>query len=251
MQISAEPAFQSWATGYSGCDGGNIFGRIWFCGIEFGGGHTRGSLAFSDVSTPPSIHPENLDSKLRYQYNQKVAKLYTVIRNYRISKWRKVARDHALFSESSNIFKMNLYPVAFQRDADELWEPWLFELTGLPTKSIYRAWCQLHRFPEIKRWLEYSNPRLIVATGLSYADHFNFAFAGNEAAYHSFEHEEKVEGRRYLWRLINNEKTLLAVVPFLGGASGLNSDVQLIAIGQRLQGLCSQHFGRNWWDCDA
>jgi len=246
MRISAKPAFQSWATGYSGCDGGNISGRIWFCGIEFGGGHTRESLVFSDVSSPPSIHPEKLNSKLKYQYNQKVAKLYAVIRNNPISKWREVARDHQLFSDSSDVFKINLYPVAFPRDADELWESWLFELTGLPTKSIYRAWCQLYRFPEIKRWLEYGNPRLVVATGLSYADHFNFAFSGNDAAYQPLEPGGKLEGRRFFYRLVNSDKTLLAVVPFLGGASGLHSDVQLDAIGRRLQELCSNHFGEQW-----
>lgn len=246
MRISADPNFEYWATGYSGCDGGNIDGRIWFCGIEFGGGHTRESLVFEDVSKPPSIPDEKLSKKLGYQYNQKVAKLNAVIRDHSISSWRETAKQHNLFSDSSDIFKLNLYPVAFKRDAEELWEPWLFEITGLPTKSIYRAWCQLYRFPKLKQWLEMGNPKLIVATGLSYADHFNFAFSGNDAAYNPIIQEEKLENRRIRWRVINDGKTVLAVVPFLGGASGLNSDAQLTAVGQRLRQLCNKQFGSQW-----
>jgi hypothetical protein len=30
--------FERWAKGFSGCDGGNLHGAIWFCGIEWGTG---------------------------------------------------------------------------------------------------------------------------------------------------------------------------------------------------------------------
>ena len=36
-------SFAKWATGFSGCDGGDIGSAqnrsIWYCGIEWGGGH--------------------------------------------------------------------------------------------------------------------------------------------------------------------------------------------------------------------
>jgi hypothetical protein len=251
MEIRSNPEFEEWATGYSGCDGGNLKGPIWFCGIEFGGGHTKESLVFSNVSNPPSIPFEKLNKQLRFQYNQKVAKLYTAVSQEPLTTWRDVAKATQLFGSNSGIFKMNLYPIAFHRDSDELWESWLFERTGLPTKSIYRAWCQLYRFPQIKKWMEYGNPRLIIGTGLSYTDHFNFAFSGNDAAYQPFENEEKIETCRLLWRLINSGTTVLAVVPFLGGASGLKSDVQLTAIGQRLEEICVGYFGPEWRVCDS
>lgn len=46
--MTANPNFETWATSYSGCDGGDIGSperrAIWLCGIEWGGARTAEQL---------------------------------------------------------------------------------------------------------------------------------------------------------------------------------------------------------------
>ena len=54
---------------------------------------------------------------------------------------------------------------------------------------------------------------------------------------------------------VNENKTILAIIPFLGGRYGLNSDVLLQEFGKRIRDLCKQKFGEvataNQVICDA
>lgn len=66
------PEFAKWATGHSGCDGGDIGSRqhpsIWFCGIEWGGDYSDNQelidLFLENVEQPAEgygIQMESLD----------------------------------------------------------------------------------------------------------------------------------------------------------------------------------------------
>jgi len=169
MEIQSSNEFRTWATGFSGCDGGNRHGAIWFCGIEYGGNEDEQSFCFSDVSEPAHLSADQLESTLaKSQYMQKVAKSYAVLHGSEPSNYYQIALARKLFDEESDTFKINLFPISFHNDSDELWQKWLYERTGLPTKSLYRAWCQLYRFPKMKQWVCEGNPKVIVATGTSY-----------------------------------------------------------------------------------
>ncbi len=47
--------FKTWGKGFSSCDGGNLHGSVWFCGIEWGAGKEHGlEQELNDsVSDPP------------------------------------------------------------------------------------------------------------------------------------------------------------------------------------------------------
>ena len=87
--------FKEWATGYSGFDGGNPEGKIWLCGIEWGGKSPvcikeLEKLFLEDVEAIPTgyeNHEVNLNlSKLnggqknKFQYNYKFLKVMASIK---------------------------------------------------------------------------------------------------------------------------------------------------------------------------
>lgn len=216
------------------------------CGIEYGGTENPNSFAFNDVSEPPFISDEERRKVLREQYNVKVAKLYAALRGDPLDKYHEIAMEQHLFGPSSDFFKMNLYPIGFRSDGDELWEQWIYNKTGLPTKSLYRAWCQLNRFPRFRDRMRESTPRLIIGTGSSYRDDFMIAFSGVEELFSKELTDEKVLDRRILWTLINGDETILAITPFLGGRYGLNSDELIKECGRILNSICSEKFGKHW-----
>ena len=247
MNFGATKGFQKWATGFSGCDGGNINGPIWFCGIEYGGGEDKYDFKFDDVTSPSYVPEEKLWDHLKYQYNRKMAKIYAQICGRTPPEYYENARDRGLMSADGDVFKMNLFPIAFPRDHNELWEEWIYNETGLPTKSIYRAWCQVHRFVKIQQWVSENSPKLIVATSVNYEADFMMAFGGVNTIYDKQSVEnETILDRRLVWLPVNSGKTILAITPFLGYRYGLNSDALQAGFGARLNEICATHFGKDW-----
>lgn len=139
---------------------------------------------------------------------------------------------------------MNLYPIAFHNDNDELWRKWLYEKTGLPTKPLYQAWCQLERFSEIKSWVEQNSPKAIICTGTTYLPEFLMAFDGQESVFVDPNEERLIRGNLF-WKSINKKKTILFITPFLG-TGGLRSDAQIEECGIKIKEICDDHFEVNW-----
>jgi len=245
MEIKAKDDFSKWAMGYSGCDGGNVSGPIWFCGIEYGGNEEE-KLDFNELKQPLYIHDNQRKQFLAYQYNIKVAKIYASILGEDVASYLQIALRDKIFDKDSNVFKMNLYPISFHHDSDDLWQEWLYRKTGLPTKSIYRAWCQLYRFREIQKWVNGHSPKLIVATGITYKNEFIMAFDGIETIYKGNINKKNLSGRDLALLDINDSKTILAITPFLGGRYGLNSDSLLQEFGKEIRNICREKFGDNW-----
>ena len=247
MKFTATKEFEAWATGYSGCDGGNINGPIWFCGIEYGGGETESDFMSDDAITPRHIEADKLRNHLKPQYNRKMAKIYSTICQQEVRHYLENAEERQLMSPKGDVFKMNLFPIAFRKDHDELWKKWIFDRTGLPTKSMYRAWCQNNRFTKIQEWVTNYNPKLIVATSTYYESDFIMAFGGVGAIYsRDIVEEEKIQCRNLVWLPINDGKTILAITPFLGYRYGINSDELMSGFGNRLNEICVDRFGENW-----
>ena len=244
--------FKEWAIGFSGCDGGNIAGPIWFCGIEWGGGDTEEGLKFGNVSRPDAWTDQQREDcfKKNYPYDQRAIKLYASIIRSNEKNYAKLARDKKVFGAQSDLFKFNLYPISFRHDQDELWQKWLYVKTGLPTKSMYRAWCQKNRFPEMKERVQEHKPRLIVCTGFSYLREFIMAFGGVDKSFDTVNKETiQAESSRPLsWVLINEGRTMLVVTPFLGYRKyDLNSEGLLSLFGEKIATICETHFGRTDW----
>jgi hypothetical protein len=244
MDLKANEEFEAWAKGPSGFDGGNLNGAVWFCGIEWGAGDSEDSLKFSSLDAAPSVEGEARSSFLNPQYNWKLVKLYAAMLGYPPSQYGAVYKDTSAFSKESDTCKLNLYPIAFKDTDESLWAEWLRDRTGLPTKALYLAWCQLNRFPVFTDLAVRRKPKAIVCTGLQWSKHFLMAFAGMDNAFLDLA-RRPVAGRELRWAPINNGNSMLFITPFLG-RGGLISDEQIEAFGKEIASLCREHFASNW-----
>ena len=241
--------FAKWANSFSGCDGGNIKGPVWFCGIEYGGNEINiENNNFQHESEPKYWPDDKRDEWFKYQFNRKILKLYSALLGENVDKYKEVARNRKAFDKDSDLFKMNLYPLAFKDTGDDHWKEAFYNATGIPTKEIYRAWCQIYRFKTIQSWSKQHSEtlKLIICTGLSYARDFIMAFRGMKHVHNNL--NETMVSKRYMkWILFNNEKTLLVIIPFLGHKKyDLNSNELLQEFGTEINKLCANQFGANW-----
>lgn len=104
--------FFKWATSpYSGYQGGGSNAKVWFCGIEYGGNSTVESLkrAYSQkLESFPSENKTECELSLKYSYNKNILKI--------VKAYDPTLEENDLFSKSSPIAKLNLFPVSFKTD---------------------------------------------------------------------------------------------------------------------------------------
>lgn|GEM_PF-457665 len=240
--MSVTSAFEKWAKGFSGCDGGNLKGDVWFCGIEWGLGkdHPIDEELKADRSKPPQEYrsPEEI---LKYpNVGIRLIKLITAMRGGSVQEYSRIAFETPFpFHKQSQYFKLNLFPVAC-KDTQAPWTEALKEATGFPTKAECLQWCRRNRFPEMRFWVEKGKPKLIVGFGARWEADFRkaFGFGASKGT------TETVEGQKLIW--MQNDDSILAIIPFLGWQGGLlNRDDSIQAFGKRLaQILIAKHFQR-------
>lgn len=248
MQLNAVDKFSTWATSYAGCDGGNISGNFWFCGIEFGGNKDPKTIDMSPIITPPSVSDKRRKNSFvrKSRYNQNLLRLYSYILGLG-GDYGALVKNYPAFSISSNEFKLNLYPIGFPDDGVGNWSYEHFQKTGLLSKRLYQAWCQMHRFPKLNELQKENNPSIIVCTGISYAIEFFMAFGNKKAV---FEHNNIDLGNKKTlkWCRGNEGKTLVFVTPFLGGRHGLNSKILQHFCAEQIRKVAVEEFGQKKWD---
>jgi hypothetical protein len=235
--MNATKKFQKWATGFSGCDGGNLHGSVWFCGIEWGTGkdHDLAKEMNLSVSEAPQIY-ETPGEILNYPLGIKLIKLIAAMRGGAVQDYHQVAFETPFpFHRKSDYFKLNLFPVAFRKVDPQLWVDMYSDLTGLSTRNQYLEWCRGNRFPRMRSWMERGQPKLIVGIGSSCVDEFQAAFGFRGVGI-----EETIEGRKLLW--MSNGNAILAVIPFLGQFQ-LDSDRRIQAFGERLGAIQANTVG--------
>ncbi len=234
--------FIAWAKSFSGFDGGNPKGAIWFCGIEYGGSKIP---EFVPQEIPRDISNEEERKRfLKYQYDRKIIKLYSSILGKRVIDYKKVFQETGAFKKESDLFKMNLYPIAFKNDWKGHWSKDLFDKTGLISKTHYQAWCQINRFPMLKFWSETYQPKIIIGTGSTYSLEYTMAFCGIENSFQK-PNSEEIDGKQLLWSNTSNSKTLLFVIPFLG-PGGLMKDDHIKSFGNRIASISKDYHGAAW-----
>lgn len=252
--------FKQWACSFSGCDGGDLKSPVWLCGIEWGYRRKKDQSVEDYKNELENYYrheiPEQMaegfrsyrcesykmDEHISYQYGLKVAKLYAAIEGHNVSK----ARDVAKTSNGSKIFRVNLYPIAFYREHDGLWEQYgLDKVTGLESKQIYRTWCLLHRLPWIAEQVKEHSPKLFIGTGIGYLTDFVISCGGSGIV--GDIHKETIIGnpekpedskRTMYWARIG--ETTLVVIPFLGGKSGMNSDALIEKFGKKIRDISGE-----------
>ena len=162
------PQFEKWAQEFSGCDEGNPNGKIWLCGLEFGGGETERSFRFEDLTKPTFVGEATWGKDwpqtfLKHPYNLRAVKLLQSFSGKHALDIVECFRQEDCFGQESNYFKLNLYPIAFRDTSDAHWNDWIGQITGIESKSEYIAWCRVNRFPVLRQWVHEVLPHRIPA----------------------------------------------------------------------------------------
>lgn len=244
MQLSSN--FIEWACSFSGCDGGNIDADIWLSGIEWGGAKENYYKELQEeISKGKYIPPEEYewDNSLEYTYGRNVAKLFCAIKGKRVEQYKEIVSRY----NGSELFMMNLYPIAFSNTDYQLWQKYaLDKITGFKEKYLFKTWCFLHRFPFFARKTKQKTPKLIIGTGISYLTDFFVCFGGSSTINTTINYGEikakllanSKAIRQYYWAKLNNQTTIV-VIPFFSGQYGLNSNYLVQKTGDIIKGLIS------------
>ncbi|MCG9874347.1 MAG: hypothetical protein MH321_06125 [Leptospiraceae bacterium] len=249
MEINKD--FIDWASIHSGCDGGNLKGKIWLCGIEWGGGQNPNTLNFKEEflklknSIPFRTHEDtqrilkNENRKNTYDLN--AFKLLSVIETKKellSINYKEIIKEIIPFEKNSNYFKLNLYPISFKITSDSLWDSSWKTKTGLENKNLYKLWCWKNRFPYFQKLVNDYNPELIICVGKLYLTDFLMAFEGLSAI--DFSHNMNVDricDDNLFWLKINTGKTILCITPFLTNAGNLVGNDKISEFGLRISRL--------------
>jgi hypothetical protein len=237
-----EENIKDWACSFSGCDGGNVDADIWLCGIEWGGGS---DIGYYNKKLPEQLKNGKVDvsltnfdwnDSLSYTYGRSFAKLYNSIKGGKVEDYKQVSN-----LEGNELFKLNLYPIAFDSTNHTLWHKNnMPALTGFDNKYIFNTWCFFNRFPFFTQLTKKHKPELIIGTGVDYLRDFLMFFAGDEKVSKLNSglitpiSEANKYDRVYYWVRIDSN-TLLVIIPFFSGRYGLNSNYLLQEMGARIK----------------
>lgn len=238
--------FQEWACSLSGCDGGNIHADVWLCGIEWGGAsqsnyYERLSSEIQMGAVASETEAFNWAESVTYSYGRNFAKLFCAMNGGKVEDFKE--KIHTQQWDGSELFKLNLYPIAFDSTDHNLWHQHdLHKITGFQEKFLFQTWCSMNRFPAFSKLMEKHAPRIVIGTGVSYLRDFFTCFGGSQINSQFIEIGELSRvsqanqryKRRYYWVKINN-RTTLVVIPFLSGPAGLNSNALLQEMGEKIQ----------------
>jgi hypothetical protein len=243
--------FKDWACSFSGCDGGNINAATWLCGIEWGGG-SYGEGKYYKEELPKEIangkvyydedQPYDWKYHTSHRYGISFAKLYAAIKGKKVEEYKNLVESTW---EGYEIFKLNLYPIAFDSTDENLWQKYKLDtITGFDEKYIFQTWCFVNRFPYFSDLRRKHKPKLIIGTGISFLRDFFICFGGNKKTQTRIQYDEiepdlsaKVsKKRRFYWVNIDEHSTLV-VIPFFSGSYGLNSNHLLQEMGNRIRAI--------------
>lgn len=238
---------REWACSLSGCDGGNIKADTWLCGIEWGQGSYDDGIYYKEV-LPNEISKGAVTLKntkfdwkgsTTYPYGRSFAKLWTVINdeNGKAENYRDVSS-----LDGSQLFKLNLYPIAFDSTDHDLWHKYdLDKITGFENKHLFNTWCFFNRFSAYSKLRVEHRPKLIICTGVDYLRDFLMCFVGNEnidklnVGSIEGQSENNKYARKYYW--VKADETLIVITPFFSGRYGLNSNFLLEKMGKEIKSL--------------
>lgn len=258
------PAFAEHGAGFAGINGGNPHARIWFCGIEFGdrpderdsrreSGVAADEHLYARLDNPehrmkanpdfPSFSAER-DTPEWTQYAlspflQKMARIVLAFREETATDLRGVVGGRLFAPGVGLATQLNLYPMPSNRTGDAGFEERHQRATGFTNRTLYRAWCMVHRFPFLRSLVEKYRPAVLVCSGTSCAPDFRLAFLG---AHRAFEQGEVVELRaqdgstesKKTVTFYDAGDTILVITPFLG-QGGLMANAHLEALGHELR----------------
>jgi hypothetical protein len=239
--------FEKWATEFSGSDGGDIGNpkdpSIWFCGIEWGGGHPADEhelhKIFMENVSKPAVGYEKAngdpdwEENIKVRFNWQAMKLLSAINGGYVSDYKLFAENVRPFVKGEQgYYKMNLYPLAFRNTDHQLWKSAFAKATCFEKKQEYIDWIASSRFPLMKSWVQAYEPKLIICTGITYASNFRMAFVDDGLEFKS----ESIDDRELHW-VVNKNGTTVVVIPFMLNRYGLTRNISIQKFGEKIRAL--------------
>ncbi len=245
--------FKDWACSLSGCDGGNIDADIWLCGLEWDVGsygkrshyENRLSEEIEKGAFEVEKNKYNWENSINNNYGRSFAKLFAAIKDEKVQDYKELATTKW---DGSELFQMNLYPIAFDSINPVFWnDNKLSDKTGFDEKNLFQTWCSINRFPIFSQLRLEKKPKAIICTGVNQVRDFFMCFDGASGNNGEIKYGEIAplaanngkKKRRYYWVELDQDTTLF-VIPFLSGPRGLNSDYLLEQMGAKIRELIEQ-----------
>jgi hypothetical protein len=212
---------------FMGMDGGNINSDTWFCGVEFGSDYEQMSNYYEnyvkfydliDLKIPFRIDCPELF--LKSTYDRYLAAMYiNLFKEEKLTNpintnlIEKVLKEE-LYNKNSNIFKLNLFPIAKK---DIGWNKRIESETGI-TKDKYYESLFRNRADFFKELIQRFEPKLIICTSpKDYKDFFIEAFfSQKQKINHSWEYHATDLQKKFKISLFESGKTKIVIIPFLG-----------------------------------
>lgn len=241
--------FYRWAKGFSGCDGGNLEkADTWLCGLEWGTSDSNIEEYYKKIKKQIKdgfVDPQVTNGKYifkdqnTYKFGYSFSKLYAVINQKKIDSYKEYTESLT----GNEVFKLNLYPIAFSNFKNEQWNLQGFNniLPMFKTKESYKIWCKLNRFPVFKNTLEKhskKNLKRVICIGITSVNDFIDALYVSTINSKDLivekiitnKNKKQSDRRMYCARMENG--IYFYVIPFATSASGLNSDDLLEETGK-------------------
>ncbi|MBL7005436.1 MAG: hypothetical protein ISR69_15585 [Gammaproteobacteria bacterium] len=235
--------FRKMALSQYGCDGGNLASKIWTCGLEWGGGYDDNQIKSSDMKELAlgawDLDGESVIDSLAAQYNQKLAWFFSYLFKWDVSKYTDEAVKYGLFCHNGIGYKMNAFPLSYKNRNSVSWEQKTKDLIGLHSFEIYKEWCIQERGKYFQKLASTHSPKLILCTGITSTMEFIRFFGCDLESY------REIKGINLA--KTNKGNTLVMVVPFFGGANGINSYEKMEALVNVVNSECSEYFNSSNW----
>jgi hypothetical protein len=226
---------------FLGIDGGNIEKAVWFCGIEFGGNikmmeeYFNLQVKFNPKNNSP-YRDDCVGIYMDSKYDRSLSKMY--IHLFKEDKDIDEVLKKVLYSMDSEIFKLNLYPLA-KKNAGKFDEN-ITKIFQIAEEKYYGEYFDYRKefLKKINKEFRPKNKnRIIICTAVK-----NSETQFVEAFFHK---DKKIEytwkylennGKTFKISVYNQDSTTLLIIPFLGMGNGnLNSYEDVIFMANHLR----------------
>ena len=152
--------------------------------------------------------------------------------------WLEFAHEVQPFVRNSKgYFKGNLYPYPCVKG--KRWSMELERERGM-TAIEYRAWCDVHRPPVIKSWVDEYQPRLFLGFGSAVARQFSRCYFGEAVPMNAYKLTMSKGQAKRLRHARRGGCNLVVLSDPSSGYNALDTDESIERLGQMIRDLVAQ-----------
>jgi hypothetical protein len=224
---------------FLGMDGGNIYSKLWFCGVEFG----ANLVAMEEYYTPQNVdyyqakrfdvpyRVAGSDCFLKSTFDRSLAIMYLTLTGNNENPSQEEFVDtlkNKMYHNDSNTFKFNLFPFA---KPDTSWDQNIEKEFGISKDDYYGSIFD-NRIKFIRNLTERFSPETILCfSPKGYSDYFIDTFVpDNKWVEYQKDSIEKGDGKKARISVFKTEDYQVIIIPFLGrGNLSSHDDVKKMA----------------------